>query len=172
MEKALRRMTWLIGLLFFLAPLAVFAQNKVVVIPLFGDDPKSTQSVPAPVPKTGQTPTVPLDPAPGGSDGALQKGVAWPNPRFTDNGNGTVTDNLTNLVWVEDANCFGTKDWVTALADVNGLANGQCGLNDASEAGDWRLPNRRELFSLIDDSQSSPALPSGHSFDDVNPSYY
>jgi hypothetical protein len=83
-----------------LAPQTVFAQNKVVVIPLFGDGPapSPSPSVPAPVPKTGQTPTVPLDPAPGGSDGNLQKGVAWPNPRFTDNGNGTVTDNLTNLV--------------------------------------------------------------------------
>ncbi len=33
-----------------------------------------------------------------GSDGNLQKGSIWPNPRFTDNGNGTVTDNLTALV--------------------------------------------------------------------------
>ena len=38
-----------------------------------------------------------------------QKGVAWPNPRFTDNGNGTVTDNLTGLIWLKNANCFGTK---------------------------------------------------------------
>ena len=53
----------------------------------------------------------PLDPAPTGSDGDLQKGVAWPNPRFTDNANGTVTDNLTGLIWLKNANCFGRPVW-------------------------------------------------------------
>ena len=38
-----------------------------------------------------------------------KKGVAWPNPRFTDNGNGTVTDNLTGLIWLKNANCFGKE---------------------------------------------------------------
>ena len=41
---------------------------------------------PAPVPKTGQTISYAA-----GDDGALQKGVTWPVPRFTDNGDGTVT---------------------------------------------------------------------------------
>ncbi|MCW9078616.1 MAG: hypothetical protein OQK74_05525, partial [Gammaproteobacteria bacterium] len=45
---------------------------------------------PAPVAKTGQTSSW----APG-DDGDLEKGVAWPSPRFTDNLDGTVTDNLT-----------------------------------------------------------------------------
>ena len=44
------------------------------------------------VPKTGQT--IPYGPR---DDGALQKGVPWPQPRFTDNDNGTVTDNLTGF---------------------------------------------------------------------------
>ncbi|MCH7667430.1 MAG: hypothetical protein IH936_16070 [Acidobacteria bacterium] len=30
-----------------------------------------------------------------GQDGELQRGVDWPAPRFTDNGDGMVTDNLT-----------------------------------------------------------------------------
>src|SRR5208282_4265467 len=34
-----------------------------------------------------------------GEDGALQEGVAWPSPRFTDNGDQTQTDNLTGLRW-------------------------------------------------------------------------
>jgi hypothetical protein len=46
--------------------------NKVVVIPLFSNDA-------APVPKTGQTISYGTR-----DDGALQKGVAWPTPRFTD----------------------------------------------------------------------------------------
>ena len=34
---------------------------------------------------------------------------------------------------------------------------------------DWRLPNRKELHSLADFSRSSPALPPGHPFDNVEP---
>src|ERR1700675_1460495 len=40
-------------------------------------------------------------------DGGLKAGVAWPNPRFTDNKNGTITDNLTKLIWLKNANCAG-----------------------------------------------------------------
>jgi hypothetical protein len=117
-------------------------------------DRAKTSSRPA---RTGQTPTVPIS-APVGSDGALQKGVAWPNPRFTDNSNGTVTDNLTGLIWLKNANCFGGKDWATALTDCNGLANGTCGLTDGSTAGQWRLPNYFELVSLLDLAYYGPAL--------------
>jgi hypothetical protein len=120
---------------------------------------------PAPVEKTGQI-TKYAD----GDDGDLQKGVAWPNPRFTDNGNGTVTDNLTGLLWLKNVNnsCFGQKkSWATALSDANNLEAGYCGLADGSSAGDWRLPNVKELESLADFSQYGPALPSGHPFSGV-----
>ena len=53
-----------------------------------------------------------------GQDGQLRPGVAWPNPRFTDNNNGTVTDNLTGLMWLKDANCFGLRTWAQALSDA------------------------------------------------------
>src|SRR5215475_11535304 len=79
----------------------------------------------APVPRTGQTTIYAA-----GDDGALQKGVAWPTPRFTDNNNGTITDNLTGLIWLKNASCFGTQVWDTAITSANGLANGQCGLSD------------------------------------------
>jgi hypothetical protein len=36
----------------------------------------------------------------------------------------------------------------------------------------WRLPALEELLSLIDPSQSNPALPSGHPFVDVKPTFY
>jgi hypothetical protein len=94
-----------------------------------------------------------------GDDSELRKGVLWPSPRFTNNSNGTVKDNLTGLIWLRNANCFSTQTWAQALTDANGLANGQCSLTDGSTAGDWRLPNLRELLSLIDYNYSSPAFP-------------
>jgi len=78
-------------------------------------------------------------------------------PRFTDNGNGTVTDNLTGLVWLQNANCFGQLDWSVAGDTVELLAPGACGLAEGSGTG-WRLPTRRELASLVDDRYVSPAL--------------
>ena len=116
----------------------------------------------APVPKTGQTQSY----APG-DDGDLQLGVQWPDLRFTDNGNGTVTDHLTGLIWLRDANCLGKLTWNDALDVSNNLADGQCGLSDGSIPGDWRLPNLRELHSLIDYGNWSPTLPSGHPFTGV-----
>jgi Protein of unknown function (DUF1566) len=145
----------------------------------------------APVPQTGQTASFAT-----GDDGDLEKGVASPNPRFTvnvnaadDNGagggivgngicdgtescNGTVTDNLTGLIWLKNANCFGVRTWALALSDVNGLNTGECGLTDGSVAGDWRLPNVRELQSLIDYGHNNPALPSNHPFTNVQASSY
>lgn len=93
-----------------------------------------------------------------GQDGDKLKGVAWPEPRFTDNTDGTVTDNLTGLIWLKNANCFGARNWTDALSYCNGLAHETCSLTDGSTAGDWRLPNVKELQSLIDFAFSSPAL--------------
>ena len=110
--------------------------------------------------------------ATGGEDGDLQKGVAWPSPRFTDNGNGSVTDNLSGLIWLKNANCFSIRTWEQALANANALANGQCSLTDGSTAGQWRLPNVKELQSLINFGTYNPALPSGHPFSGVQSNYY
>ena len=119
------------------------------------------------VEKTGQTVSYAT-----GDDGDLEKGVAWPDPRFTDNGDETVTDNLTGLIWLQNADCFGLRTWSTALIDCDGLADGACGLTDGSSAGDWRLPNVNELKSLIDFGEQNPALPSGHPFTGVQSIYY
>ncbi len=106
-----------------------------------------------------------------GQDGEYQNGASV-SPRFTDNGDGTVTDNPTNLIWLKFANCFGFGDWTNALSDANTLADGLCSLTDGSVVGDWRLPNVRELQSLIGYSNSLPALPTGHPFSGVQSSYY
>lgn len=124
------------------------------------------------VPKTGQTASYSLTE---GEDGDLKKGLAWPSPRFTDNEDGTVTDNLTGLVWLKNANPVGEKIWSEAISFCNALDNNYDGLSDGSSAGDWRLPNIRELFSIIDFGAShdpNPPLPSGHPFSNVQLSSY
>jgi len=139
----------------------------LVVVSMFLLATNGCPLFPAPVPRTGQTTSY----APG-DDGDLQIGVVWPDPRFTDNEDGTITDNLTGLIWLKNANCFGQRNWDQALSDCNGLSGGYCGLTDGSNAGDWRLPNYRELFSLIDAENYNPALPNGHPFTYVQSSYY
>lgn len=128
------------------------------------------------VPKTGQTGCwwengSSIVCAGTGQDGEYQAGAVV-FPRFTTNLDGTVTDNLTGLIWLQDAGCFGDETWTAALADANTLADGSCGLTDGSEIGDWRLPNVRELHSLIDYGQSLPALTPGHLFSGVQSSNY
>jgi len=108
-----------------------------------------------------------------GQDGDWQAGVAWPSPRFTDNVNGTVTDNLTGLIWLKNANCFGTRAWANALNDANTLNSGECGLSDGSVEGDWRLPNVNELGSLINDEQSNTTTwLNGQGFSNVQDWWY
>ena len=132
------------------------------------------------IPRTGQTTcydglgyVVPCETGIGvGQDGDLQLGVTWPNPRFTINErlgspDGTVTDNLTGLVWLRDADCFGDVTWPQALALVQGLfsgstndpSGGDCGLSDNSGPGEWRLPNIREMQSLIHYAFAFVAVP-------------
>ena len=140
------------------------------------------QGIPGPVPKTGQT-TVHTP----GDDGYFEQGVEWPSPRFTDNGDGTVTDNLTGLMWLQNANCINTNypefdtheipgdglvTWQNALDFVEGINDGiypDCEGNPPYD--DWRLPNIKELLSLLDYGQY-PALPSGHPFSNFQIAYY
>lgn len=102
-------------------------------------------------------------------DGDFQAGVDWPAPRFSYNADGTVTDNLTGLIWLQDADCFGLTTWQEALDAVTALALGSvaCQNYPAQFNLGWRLPNIKELLSLVDYGQSAPALPVGHPFIDV-----
>jgi hypothetical protein len=99
-----------------------------------------------------------------GQDGDLQAGVVPPDPRFTDNGDGTITDNLTGLIWLQDAHCdTGPRSWDQAFANVAELNSSQtmggetCDYYTA-EFTDWRLPNINELASLIDYGVSSGSV--------------
>ena len=122
----------------------------------------------APVPKTGQTQGYAAR-----DDGDKHTGVASPTPRFTDNQNGTVTDNLTGLIWMKNANPFGgEKNWADALSAAATVANGIGGLKDGSQSGDWRLPNLRELQRLVDYGRINPALPPNYPFAEVQMYFY
>ena len=89
-------------------------------------------------------------------DGDLQNGQEWPEPRFTDHGDGTATDNLTGLMWCKTQ--LGMNSWAGALNACNGLM--------VAGHTDWRLPNINELETLVDYGQKypNPTLPQGHPF--------
>ena len=104
-----------------------------------------------------------IDCADTGQDGELQAGVPSPEPRFTDNGNGRVRDNLTGLIWLKNANCFGEQSSANARQAAQQLASPQCDLTDGSVADDWRLPNVRNCKAWRFD-RHLPALPTGDPF--------
>jgi len=107
------------------------------------------------LPKTGQTKCYDTEgveiPCPGtGQDGDIQAGVAWPEPRFADNGDGTMIDNLTGLMWTKDANLPNSPvTWQQALDRANSLT--------LADYSDWRLPNVNELESLINTNEADSA---------------
>lgn len=69
-------------------------------------------------------------------------------PTYTDNGNGTVTDNVSGLMWQQDE--AGSADW--------GDAVNYC--NNSTLAGyiDWRLPSKKELMSIVDYESHDPSI--------------
>lgn len=102
---------------------------------------------PAPVPKTAQTYSYVE-----GDDGELQTGVAWPSPRFTDTGDGTVIDHLTALEWIKEphsvAGNAAAMSWSNALVFCEGLT--------FAAQSNWRQPNIKELESLTNWGTQEP----------------
>jgi len=106
-----------------------------------------------------------------GSDGALQLGVTR---SYTDNGDGTITDDSTGLMWEKKSADGSVHDWnnrywwgsfsknmsgtmVTAFLDVlNDVAGG--GANCFADYCDWRIPNVNELESVLDYGSVAPAV--------------
>ena len=123
--------------------------------------PGTLRALPAGLPKTGQTSSYGT-----GSDGDLQQGAAR---SFTDNGDGTITDDATGLMWekkisdgtIHDVN-YAFHTWASAppsarngtivttfLTALNG-GGGFAGYTD------WRIPNVTELQSLVNYQTFSP----------------
>jgi hypothetical protein len=70
-----------------------------------------------------------------------------------------VLDRETGLVWERSPVSAVRIGWFDAVAGCDGL-------NVASRLG-WRLPSLQELTSLIDPTQSNPALPAGSPFQGI-----
>ncbi len=83
--------------------------------------------------------------------------------RWCDNGDGTVTDMTSGLVWLKDASWGGKKPWRSNKVDpyddahyragilYAGMAG--AGLSDGSTVGHWRLPTGSELFNLANGTE-------------------
>ncbi len=70
------------------------------------------------------------------------------NPQsFTDNNDGTITDNVTGLMWQKTDN--GESTWDTAVSRAAAIATGAY--------TDWRLPTPTELFSIMNHNNGNPA---------------
>jgi len=111
-----------------------------------------------PVFKTGQTTSYAT-----GDDGDLETGVSWPAIRFTDNDNGTMTDNMTGLVWLKS---LGTSvcSWENGITYCENLSTG---------GNDWRMPNESEFRSLVHYGQSQPDIwLKDQGFSNVQSAYY
>jgi hypothetical protein len=76
------------------------------------------------------------------------RGGPSPSQNFVDNGDGTVTDITTGLMWQQAEP--GAMAWGNALSYCQGLPLGG--------HYDWRLPNVKEIESLFDDSRINPAI--------------
>ncbi|MCF7848399.1 MAG: DUF1566 domain-containing protein [Kiritimatiellales bacterium] len=83
-------------------------------------------------------------------DGDIQPGMPWPSPRFTDNGDNTITDNMTGLMWGKSVS---SAYWDTAMQNCENLTLG--------EHSDWRMPNVREMRSLFEYGRYEPAIETG-----------
>ena len=76
------------------------------------------------------------------------------NPRFQDNKNGTVTDLETKLVWEQIDSYQSRKQWINWHKAQDYISD----LNEKKLGGasNWRLPTRKELAALFDETQSIP----------------
>ncbi len=90
---------------------------------------------------------------------------------FTDNGDGTISDNNTGLMWMKktaDINNIGNLDDTDKVSWVDAIH--YCETLEFAGHSDWRLPNVKEISSIADKNESLPSVPPV--FEDVIAGYY
>lgn len=102
-----------------------------------------------------------------GQDGEFRRGLSWPEPRFEVRGE-IVLDRLTGLFWTRNAT---PGELPMTCREARGFVAGM-NRDRAQGFSDWRLPNRRELRSLVSHQTRRPALPEGHPFANVFAGWY
>ncbi len=84
-----------------------------------------------------------------------------PDSRFSDNGDGTVTDKKTNLIWMrcslgqtwDGSTCTSSAATYTWQQALQAAANTTFGGSNA-----WQLPNIKQLSSIVEESCDGPAI--------------
>ncbi|HYD47795.1 MAG TPA: DUF1566 domain-containing protein [Terriglobales bacterium] len=131
----------------------------VVNASLIGCNPPATPTVPAAATVTATPSRTPT-----------RTRTATATPRFRDNGDGTITDTSTDLMWEKKGDGGGAHDkdllfsWsVSGSTQPNGTAFSSflAALNSQRLGGhrDWRLPTRNELESLVAAGGGGPQDP-------------
>lgn len=87
----------------------------------------------------------------------VRDNVDYGKNNFSDNGDGTVTDKATTLMWMQDDDGVG-MDWEDALSYAENSSYGGY--------SDWRLPDMKELQSLLDYTRS-PATTNSAAIDPI-----
>jgi hypothetical protein len=83
-----------------------------------------------------------------------------PSADFTDHGNGTVTHNKTGLMWKQCVEGLSGAACASGAATEKTWSNALAAAESASFAGftDWRLPNLKELHSIVETCGYKPAI--------------
>jgi len=103
-----------------------------------------------------------------GHDGAYSTNIM----SYTDNGDDTVTDNITGLTWQQsaDTNRDGSVDADDKLSQSDAIS--YCSNLSFAGHSDWRLPDIKTIYSLIDFSGSDPSGETGDDTSSLEPFIY
>ncbi len=84
-------------------------------------------------------------------------------PDFSDNGDGTITDRVANLMWIQETDA-NKRDWEASIQYCEDLV--------FAGHDDWKLPSNKELASTVDLRKQKPAIDTNFFPDTDYKAYY